>query len=304
MPFNFKVFSDKFWKIVDKINNHRITTLVILFLTYLALWQTGLGGFLIHLVFPEPPINIAVARIENLPFDLLPYAKAMGENGKRATSRFEIFDICGELYFVHIQYPVKPSFLQKAQKDYLQFNYRNLTYSVSVFTDRKDDFELHIYSHNTDFSIEKNIGLVKESGESKSVEGLYEKYVNVYLSKKQKYIEALFNIVPKKEKGDISIECVNEKCNFEALQYSIYLIPFGFNGSITFNIDGKKDYLMDFPKRNFDKITLYYYDYDLQKFFNVSVDEPSSNTYIRTISGASCNPEGKVYVRKNLKLNY
>ncbi len=285
---------DPYWKLYGKLLLI-FEGLVIIIPSVIFLW---------HFFNPEPPINIAVAKIENLPFDLLPYAKAMGENGKQTTSRFEIYDICGELYFVHIQYPIKPSFLQKAQKDYLQFGYKNVTYSVSVFTNRKDDFELHTFSHNTDFSIEKSIGIVEETGHSNYVDGLYEKYNKIYLSKKQKYIEALFNIVPINEKGDIKIECVNTKCNFQQLKYSIYPVPYNFNNSITFNIDGKKDYLMLFPKRNYDKITLYYYDYDLQKFFKVNVDKPSNNTYTITLSGASCNKEGSVYVRQNLYYNY
>ena len=103
-------------------------------------------------------------------------------------------------------------------------------------------------------------------------------------------------------KGNIEIECINTNCRKESLTYTTYLIPPFFNGSVTLTMNDKENYLMLFPKPDYNKITIYHYD--LQKFFQVNVDKPSSNTYNITISGASCNPEGNVYVRQNLKLDY
>lgn len=67
MTIGFKGISKKFWELVNKAIKHRVTTLVMLIGAYLVIFQTGLGGFLWHIAFPEPPINIVKARIENTP---------------------------------------------------------------------------------------------------------------------------------------------------------------------------------------------------------------------------------------------
>ena len=282
---------DWFNNLVEKVKNNRyriaVATIIVI-IAFLIYWY-GVIGKIFYPEPPEPTITIVKARIDNIP----PRSNlSCADDGKVFGSRVEMWNICGDRFFIS---SFQPSNIDSI-KALMRFGQENVTYSISVITDKKNEsVSLYIHSRETKFEIGKKISYVKIVGEG-NTEGLYEKNIETSLMPHFEKSMALFEIIPEKDKP-ISVDCDTGGCEVVEMRFFISqilpedeILPYKIttpSGAIEKNAI--------YPKPEPNKTIIYELDYGSGEFRQISVDDPSKTTGTHYINSVKCNPKGKIY---------
>lgn len=240
----------------------------------------------------EPQIIIVNARAEYINFSQL---TEKNEENQNFVSKFNVVDICGNLYLMRVltpEYEILPS-----GADFLRFGQENLIYSVSIITDINNiTLPLYIYADDTNvFEIQKKTASVKIMGDDDDVVGKTDVTIEINLRTLLKKHEALFNIVPKKD-IPIHIGCIDIKCKESEIKYMLAIIP-PDKDYLSISARDIGEFPMYFPERNFNKTTYYIFEVDTKQFKKISKDKPIEPYNVFSFEPkVPCNPEGKIYI--------
>lgn len=292
-------------RIIRVITENKWWILLGIFFTFIFYLQESYGivTSTYHYFFPEP-VYIVKTRIENIQTNISgkTYIAKLDKENEGFISRYRLFDTCGDIALEQILVPADSPLLRWSNKDFVRVGQENLTYSISIFTKKKEGkIILKVYSYDTKFSSEKQIGSVKKIGASRDIEGLHQEIWEFDLALLSQNYEVLFDLIPNKD-GEIKIECIGVKdCKITEIKYIIsdfekYIIDgkLEIKGIDIFGKTHKIQALL--PQPNLDKVSIYEFDKSTNKFVKISLDNSTSATNIMFISELPCNKEGKIYI--------
>ncbi|HLC60544.1 MAG TPA: hypothetical protein VJJ52_03875 [Candidatus Nanoarchaeia archaeon] len=245
---------------------------------------------------PTQPVYIVKTRIENLPIDVFPKLNDEDENYLIA---YRLIDICGYMALQTALIPTNMEMLSM-NSNFMRLGQENLTYSISTITGRRNGtITLDINSIGTKFEVQKQKASVEKLSENKKIEGVYEEIYKVDLSLISENPEALFDIVPEKDK-EIKIRCLNtDNCKVIEMKFILSYIE---EGGRIITLRGKDRYgeyydiLVQLPESNANKVSLY----DLRegdKFTKISLENSTNaTTYFSISPPPSCDKEGIIYL--------
>ena len=295
----WKEINNSLQSLSDRVGVHWL--IVLLGAITLIVGSTfGFGFWLWDISHPEPPVYVIKTRIQVSPPNII---LPVDYGDKKFDYVYQLWDICGIRSYISLTSESSniPEF--RSNDVIIEMNQRNLTYSISFITKRKKGIiPLHIYSRETDFSIDTNKASVNEVGESRNVAGLFEKIINIDLSVRFGENEALFNIIPKID-GKINIKCIGIKnCQFGESLVHITRITSADFGRIHYknykNDTTIKEFVAIFPRLYPNKIMIYQLDVNTAKFDRINVDDPTIAKQIVTMNPPPpCSKDGKIYLK-------
>lgn len=266
---------------------------------------TGTWNYFFHKE-PQPltePVYIIKTRIENQPINSSEhyYSSKFNAENKGYQVRYWVYDVCGDISFTEILVPFDSPLINSYNKDFVGVGQENLTYSISIFTKKKEGkVILRVYSYDTKFLITKE-DYVKQILQSKEVVGLQSEMWETDLSLYSRDYETLLELIPYKDK-EIKVDCIGiENCGVSEIKYIISDFKWYVEGgkiqierNDTLGKVHKLDVLL--PKPNPDKITIYQFDESINQFINITLENSTNATNIIFFTDVPCNKEGKVYI--------
>lgn len=261
--------------LTDNINEHPLIAIGGTILIVLGLIEYIFGGvsFSYNILkdhfSPEPPIIIIKSRVEyNTNKDKI--MVRFNENNEPFLHHLYLIDDCGILLSVD---SLKPPNFNARETAFVRFGQENLTWSVAIITDKREEkIPLHIYSHETKFSIQKNIAAVQKSSQSIDVEGLNDIKIDIDLSLLIDNQQTLFDLIPEKDEV-ITFDCLYNNCKVVETKYILTQIPMDWEsiGMERLKIDNNLTITnVELPKRNPNKISKYQYISKYNKFVELS----------------------------------
>lgn len=297
-----KQIDNKLQDSANRINNKPHWFIVFLTIAVLIADISALGWYLFITLQPEPPVYIIFARSESTS------VKYLGETisyhlDEPYLTRFQLFDLCGDRYILQILYPIIYDKITAYYKDFLRSGQQNVTYSVSIVTDKKEGkVPLHVYSDETSWEIQKQTEAVEIAGESKNIEPTTKKRINVDLSIHNEKHEVLFDIIPAKDRL-LNITCVGIKnCHIIKIKYISTRIPLNMHSVSMSNLRISDKILnknYSIPPPIFENATIYELNYKTEKFEKLSVENPKeAHTFMEFYRPLPCKEDGRIFLKQ------
>jgi len=262
---------------------------------YLQVTYGLISGVWNYFFYEEPPIYVvkstSILNLGNFNADLNTHID------------FFLYDFCGDRIGVISVLPEKYRGITEMHREFFDFGELNISYSISIITEKENVIvRLLVSSEDTDFQIlPKNVG-VKIDSEAETFR-TYKKIVIYDSSNSIEKSNYIANILPN-EKGDISINCLNDNCQIIEIKRYLLNFPYvnnlynnsGYNGSYV-DIDLKRSKKLTFrlPEPVFDQIKWYVADFNSGEFIELSTSGSKKSGSRIVFGNLTCNQKEIVY---------
>ncbi len=282
----------------NKIKEHWFISVLSLLVLIITFSPNVLGTYLWHLVVPEPSIYIFENRFDTSGSEDF-YGLNTGGFESYLNVAIYLYDVCGKMYINSLFAPKDYVEISKSSADFFRTGQENLTYSISILTNkRKGYLPIHVYSE-TDFKIETMTEAIRKESES-TVYGYKGEKINIDLSLLKRKHEALFDIIPKSDK-EIKIDCIDIK-NCKIIPTRTIIMPLintfgGFRFLVNEKNGSKRLVDTPFPPKNFSKFSVYK-RVDVNngsRFSEVTTNEKTD--YQIYAYPSKCGDEGRAYIK-------